>query len=88
MKEKQEMIYARLRNSIQYHEFRELHLGQCVKDPEKGGRKKSMWIIVGTKATELSRDRSQRVMFVEPKRVKQGMLMMAIAKALLRRRSL
>lgn len=43
MKEKEEMMYLRLRNSIQYHVFRVLQVGQCVKGPEKG-RKRSMWI--------------------------------------------
>lgn len=40
-----------------------------MKGSEKVGRKRSMWIIIGTKATELNRDRSQRVIVVEPERV-------------------
>lgn len=40
-----------------------------MKGSEKGGRKSSMWKITGTKATELNRDRSQRVIFVEPEGV-------------------
>ena len=33
------MIYARMRNSIQYHVFRELHVGQYVKGPGKEAEK-------------------------------------------------
>lgn len=65
---KEEMIYVRLRNSIQYDVFREIQVGQCVKSLEKGDRKRYMWIIVETKAPELSRDKSQRIMFVETER--------------------
>lgn len=40
----------------------------AVKEPEEGGHEKEYVIIIGSKATEISRDRSQRVMFVEPER--------------------
>lgn len=49
---------GRLWDGIQYDAFRELQVGQCVKEPE-GDRKRPVWLVVGTKATDVSRVRSQ-----------------------------
>ena len=39
------------------------------RNQKKGAKNKSMWLIVGTEAAELSRDRSERVIFVVPERI-------------------
>lgn len=67
---KKEIIYGRLRNSIQYNAFRELHLDQWHEGTRRRVPEiKSMWLIVRTEAAEGSRDRSEGVMFVVPERV-------------------
>lgn len=67
---KEEIIYGRLRNSIQYNAFRELHLDQWHEGPRRRVPEiKSMWLIVRTEAAEVSRDRSEGVMFVVPERI-------------------
>ena len=82
------MIYGRLRNiftMMHSENFEQVNAGRSQK---KGNRKRNMQLIVGTKATGVSRDRSQGSYLSNKEEPKQRMLMMPTVKGLLRKMSL